>query len=59
MQESTGVRPGTRWVARFVTRYGDRVKSPYLRTIVSVRVVADNSKHYSNWFEQVYALVLS
>jgi hypothetical protein len=53
VEELIGKRPGTRWVERFVKRYGDRVKSPYLRTIDSARVVADNSKHYSDWFHQV------
>ena len=57
VQEIIHTHPGTRWVERFVKRYGNRVKSPYLRTIDAARVIADNSKYYSNWLDQVSIVV--
>ena len=51
--EIVGHSIGERWVERFCNRYKNELKSVYLRSIDQSRHVADNSKHFQHYFDQV------
>ena len=46
---------GERWVERFRKRHGNKLRSRYMRNIDHSRHVADNSKHFQHYFDNVSA----
>ena len=53
--EITGRHVGERWVERFRKRHGNELRSRYLRNIDQSRHIADNSKHFQHYFDNVSA----
>jgi hypothetical protein len=46
---------GPNWVARFIRRHHDQLKSVYLRTIDHKRKIADNSHYFQHFYDTVRA----
>ena len=44
---------GERWVERFYKRHSNELASIYLRNIDQSRHIADNSRHFQHYFDQV------
>lgn len=55
VREITGRPVGERWVERFRKRHGNKLCSRYMRNIDQSRHVADNSKHFQHYFDNVSA----
>jgi hypothetical protein len=53
VMEMTGSHVGERWVERFRKRYGNELRSCYLRNIDQSRHIADHSKHFQHYFDNV------
>ena len=53
--ELSGEQVGPNWVSRFVKRHDDDLSSIYLESIDYARRIADNSKHFKDYFEKVSA----
>ena len=51
--EVVGHPIGLNWIRRFCKRYSAQIKSIYLRNIDQKRKVADNAKHFKQYFETV------
>ena len=56
--ELSGKPIGHNWVSRFVKRHDNELCSIYLDSIDYARRVADNSKHFTNYFDQVSVFFL-
>ena len=54
-REIIGHPVGERWVERFRKRHGNKLRSRYMRNIDHSRHVADNSKHFQHYFDNVSA----
>lgn len=51
--EIVGHSIGQGWIRRFYRRHKNELKSIYLRNIDHARYVADNSRHFQHYFDQV------
>ena len=54
-REIVGHPVGERWVERFRKCHGNKLRSRYMRNIDHSRHVADNSKHFQHYFDNVSA----
>ena len=51
--EIVGHSVGERWIERFCKRHSNVIQSVYLRGIDQARYVADNSRHFQDYFNRV------